>query len=133
MGHRSCAAIVHNGSILMVRQTYKGNTFWTFPGGGIEQWETPEECAIRETREETGVEIELTNKACEFFSDKINGTYSCYIGRMIGGSAQLGSDPERSPDAQELLEVKWFPFAEMKNHPEVKRILPYLRLHRPSD
>lgn len=35
MGDRSCAAIVSDDSILMVRQTYKGETFWTFLGGRI--------------------------------------------------------------------------------------------------
>ncbi|WP_020614840.1 NUDIX hydrolase [Paenibacillus daejeonensis] len=126
MGNRSCAAIVSNDSVLMVRQTYKGSTFWTFPGGRIEQSETPEECAIRETLEETGLEIEITKKVCEFFNDRINGLYFCYLGKVLGGNARLGSDPELSNDAQELLELKWFPIKEMQEHPEVSRILPYL-------
>ncbi|MFE5319249.1 NUDIX hydrolase [Paenibacillus sp. NPDC056579] len=75
MGNRSCAAIISNDSVLMVRQTYKGETFWTLPGGRIEQSETPEECAIRETFEETGLEIELTKKVCELFNERINGNY----------------------------------------------------------
>ena len=31
--------------------------YWQNPGGHIEQNETPEQCAIRETREETGIVI----------------------------------------------------------------------------
>jgi 8-oxo-dGTP diphosphatase len=34
---------------------------WTFPKGKLEQGETLEECAVREVREETGIEVELAN------------------------------------------------------------------------
>ena len=39
----------------MVRQTYRGKTFWTFPGGSIEPDETPQQAAIREVKEEVGL------------------------------------------------------------------------------
>ena len=32
---------------------------WEFPGGKCEENETPKECAIREAREEVGIEIEI--------------------------------------------------------------------------
>jgi 8-oxo-dGTP diphosphatase len=126
MGDRSCAAIVSSDSILMVRQSYKGEIFWTFPGGRIKRSETPIECAIRETFEETGLVIEITEKVCEFFNTRINGIYYCYLSKIVGGNARLGSDPELSEDNQELLDLKWFPIKEIKSHPEVKRILAYL-------
>jgi 8-oxo-dGTP pyrophosphatase MutT (NUDIX family) len=37
-----------------VRQTYRGRTLWTFPGGAIEPGETREQAAVREAREATG-------------------------------------------------------------------------------
>ncbi|MBC8232939.1 NUDIX hydrolase [bacterium] len=42
MSDRACVAILNEGKILMVRQTYRGRTFWTFPGGSIEPDETPQ-------------------------------------------------------------------------------------------
>ena len=33
---------------------------WEFPGGKCEKNETPRDCAIREAREEVGIEIEIT-------------------------------------------------------------------------
>jgi ADP-ribose pyrophosphatase YjhB (NUDIX family) len=32
---------------------------WGYPGGRLEPGETPEEAAVREAREETGIEVEL--------------------------------------------------------------------------
>jgi 8-oxo-dGTP diphosphatase len=45
--------------ILMVKQQKHGRIFWNFPGGHIEEGETPEEACIREVKEETGFEIKI--------------------------------------------------------------------------
>lgn len=43
--------------ILLIK--HRKNNRWTQPGGHIEDDETPEECALRETYEETGLRISL--------------------------------------------------------------------------
>lgn len=43
------------GQILVVKANYK--KYWTFPGGIIDEGETPKEAAIRETLEEVGIDI----------------------------------------------------------------------------
>jgi mutator protein MutT len=48
------------GEILVVRrspavETYVGH--WCFPGGGADEGETAEECAVRETLEETSLKV----------------------------------------------------------------------------
>lgn len=48
----SLAIVTRNDSVLLVK---KKNGVWVFPGGKAEPGETPEEAAIRETEEETGV------------------------------------------------------------------------------
>jgi 8-oxo-dGTP diphosphatase len=43
--------------LLMKRQNSHGHGTWCVPGGHLEYGETPQECAIREAMEETGVSI----------------------------------------------------------------------------
>ena len=57
------ALILHatNGTLLIARRkdgVHKAG-FWEFPGGKCEDGETPADCAIRETREETGLEVAI--------------------------------------------------------------------------
>jgi ADP-ribose pyrophosphatase YjhB (NUDIX family) len=54
------AVVVHEGRVLLIRraiQPYRGA--WGFPGGFQEHGESLEETAIRETREETGLSVEI--------------------------------------------------------------------------
>ena len=49
----SRAVVVRDGMILLSHETVSG--WWLVPGGGMEEGETPEECCVRETEEETGL------------------------------------------------------------------------------
>lgn len=56
---KSCGCIViDNDKVLLVKQN-DGHT--AFPKGHIEQGETEEECALRETFEETGLKVKIIN------------------------------------------------------------------------
>jgi 8-oxo-dGTP diphosphatase len=50
--------IERNGQVLLLKRTnVHGAGTWSTPGGHLEYGESPEECAIREVKEETGVDI----------------------------------------------------------------------------
>jgi len=86
------------------------NGLWALPGGSQDLGETPEECARREFKEETGLEIEITRLLGVFSSlryDDITNvnrgrevTHILFAGRLVGGQQKT---------SQETLAVGWFP------------------------
>lgn len=89
--------VVHDHKIVLIKRKnppYKD--YYALPGGFVEDGEKVEEAAIRETKEETGLEVRLV---------KLNGVYSdpkrdsrghmvsiCYLAEAIGGELREGSD-----------------------------------------
>lgn len=57
----TCGIIERNGKVLCTRrsETMSHPLKWEFPGGKIQDGESPEECLRRELREELGVEAEV--------------------------------------------------------------------------
>lgn len=59
IGIRPATVTIKGNKVLLVRSEYGGKEFFLFPGGGLEFGETLEECAIRETFEETGIRVKI--------------------------------------------------------------------------
>lgn len=75
------AAIILNADKVLIAQRAPGENLagkWEFPGGKIEQGETPQECLKREIREELDVEIEVM----DFFDESIYAYHSGTIKLM---------------------------------------------------
>ena len=95
----SQAVILKDKEVLMVRQyVERGDMVWNFPGGGIEDNETPEEACIREVKEETGLE------ATELKLIHIQDEKYTYLIKNIKGRVILDKNIK---DNEDILEVKW--------------------------
>lgn len=100
----SQALIIKNNKVLMVKQyVQRGDLVWNFPGGGIEEDETPEQACIREVKEETGYNVRIIKLL--FQSDK---KYS-YLAEITGGNLHLDKNLAVNED---LVEVKWVSLLE---------------------
>ncbi|KPJ68879.1 hypothetical protein AMJ44_05160 [candidate division WOR-1 bacterium DG_54_3] len=57
----ACAAVNDEGKILIAKRNLEpGKNSWALPGGFVEQDETPEDTCLRELKEETGIDGEIT-------------------------------------------------------------------------
>ena len=95
--------------ILMVRQHHEDRDIWMVPGGGIEEGENSIEAAVREAKEETGLDIEIVGVAwhIEEVSPERGQRFVNYmLGEVIGGELGLGRDPEFDDAHQVLREVR---------------------------
>ena len=82
------------GEILFgLRKSDHGKGTWCPPGGRVEFKEDPLQCAIRETREESGIEIEnvrLMTYTSDFYPDKgAHWVTFCFAADWKSGEASL--------------------------------------------
>lgn len=112
MRNRSVVFVIRGKKILMEKLFYDGRTFYSIPGGGIEDGETPEQTAIRELKEECGLDGVIVKKLAEKYCN--NGTeYSFEVRVPEDQVAIKGFDPEEAMDNQPIKEVLWMELSEM--------------------
>jgi len=107
--HLTCALvwswIVRDGRCAVVRNDRADGSFWwSLPGGGVEDGETLAEAALRQAREETGLEVRLQGLARlrEDLSPQGRWLAAEFVAEAVGGSEADRSDPDGT-----VGEVRW--------------------------
>ena len=59
----AAAVVIRQGRVLLTRRAEGQHLagMWEFPGGKLEEGESPEAAVVRECREECGIEVEVTD------------------------------------------------------------------------
>ncbi len=94
--------IIENGKILLhYKKRGHGMGYWNGVGGKLEEGETPEDCAIRESLEEMNANIKNLNKLGTLkFYDVSEDDWYVYVFR-----AEIDGEPKESEESK----PKWFP------------------------
>jgi len=133
MPDRACGAVIRNGEILMVRHWHPdGYQYWTLPGGHVGTTESFEAAAVREIREETGLDTKAGRILYERERRTVDGRERCFLMELVNPEqkAALGLDPEQGglpPNRRMLKEIGWFPLADMKDDVQVREVLAVLK------
>ncbi len=112
MRNRSVVFVVRNRKILMEKLCYAGKTFYSIPGGGIEQGETPEQTAIRELKEECGLDGTIIRKLTELYNHD-RTEYVFEVSVPENQKEITGYDPEEPENDQPIKEVLWMALNEL--------------------
>ena len=96
-----------DGRILLVKAAYRWR--WGMPGGLMDAGESPSDAVIRETLEETGLEIVLTSEPLVLVETNMQRVNFIFNAEPAPG---VDADALRA-QASEILELGWFALDEM--------------------
>lgn len=126
-------AVNGTGEILLIHRTDNDN--WALPGGAVDVGESLTQAAIRETREETGMDCEITGltgiytnprHVIEYTSNgEVRQEFSIVVtARPVGGTATTSSESS---------EVAWMATAAVERlpmHPTMRQRIRHYREQR---
>ena len=116
-GHIACVGGIvldDDGRLLMIqRGTEPDRGRWSLPGGRVELGETDEEAAVREVREETGLDVEVIDAAIGGVELSLPlGGVAAVVDFLCRPAADADLDAVRAGD--DAADVGWFTPAEVR-------------------
>lgn len=120
---RAGIVLIQNGNVALIERHRAGLSYFVFPGGGVDEGESPEQAAIREAMEELGIEVTIKQKVAEIqFGPKSRQVY--FLVEQTGGEFGTGageeftdSDPA-SPEEGIYIPI-WMPIDQVPDHQNV--------------
>lgn len=106
----AAAVIVHDGRFLLVQRTVsEGSLSWQFPAGEIELEESPEDAAVRETEEESGLTVVVKERLGERVHPNTGRTMIYLACEVLEGEAHPA-------DMEEIAAVHWCHLDEIADY-----------------
>lgn len=111
---RVVAAVIRDGNRIFATQKGYGNYkgWWEFPGGKIEDGETPQQALKREIEEELDTEIEVGEliSSVEYDYPEFHLSMDCFWCTVVSGKLTLKeAEDARWLTKEDLFSVKWLP------------------------
>ena len=88
------------GELLLIRNSYGRSDLYLLPGGGIGRFETPEAAAVREVKEEVGLDVHGLARVSTHFSTHEGKRDTIHLFRAT-------CDAEPTPDGREVVEARF--------------------------
>ena len=120
---RAGIVLIQDGKVALIERHRAGLDYFVFPGGGIDEGETPEQAAVREAMEELGIEVAIKQKVAEIqVGPKSRQVY--FLVEQKGGEFGSGAGEEYTeadPDSPEegIYIPIWMPIDQLLLHQNI--------------
>ena len=104
---RAGIIIVQDDQVLLMYRKKGDAEYFCIPGGHIEDGEDPETAAIREIKEETTLDVELTEFMVELENQGRKETY--FFAESFSGSVQLSGEEAEQNSVDNTFKLQWIP------------------------
>ncbi|MCI0551977.1 MAG: NUDIX domain-containing protein, partial [Anaerolineae bacterium] len=100
MRTRAGIVLIEDSKVALIERHRAGLNYFVFPGGGVDDGESPEQAAIREAMEELGVQVAIKQKIAEIRFGQANRHIYFLVERVSGefgtgtGEEFTDSDPD---------------------------------------
>ncbi len=94
MRNRAGIILIEEDKLALIERHRGGQHYFIFPGGGIDEGESPQEAAVREAEEELGIKVEIKQKVAEvkfaqdtqhyFLTERLSGEFGSGTGQEYG-------------------------------------------------
>ncbi|MFC1780577.1 NUDIX domain-containing protein [Patescibacteria group bacterium] len=125
--------LILNNHLLLIKRIKKGNLYYVFPGGHLEEGESFKQACIREFKEETNLEIIPIKKVFVLEESQRHTSiyYLCKIrsqaGKELPKLELIGEEKEKNGE-KDYFEPVWMDLSELDNiilHP--RRMIPIVK------
>ena len=123
MRTRAGVVLIEDNKVALIERHRAGLDYCVFPGGGVDEGESPEQAAIREAEEELGVKVTIkrklavihfgrTSKHIYFLVERVSGDFGTGTGEEF-----TVADPD---DPHEGIYIPiWMPLEELPQHKNI--------------
>lgn len=105
---RAGVIIIKDDAILLLHRFKNGAEYYTIPGGGVEPGETLEAAAIREAKEETGLDVTLGRELWRYGNRNVYFAVNAFRGEL-----HLGGPERMRQSSTNRYQLEWVPLANL--------------------
>ena len=117
---RAGVILIEDNKLALIERHRAGLEYFVFPGGGVDEGESPEQGAIREAEEELGIQVAIRQKIAEIHFGQTNRHVYFLVERVSGefgtGTGEEFTDADPYDPLEGVYIPIWMPLDELSQH-----------------
>jgi 8-oxo-dGTP pyrophosphatase MutT (NUDIX family) len=133
MSYRAAIVLLKKDKIALIERHRAGLHYYTFPGGHVEAGEKPQKAAVREAKEELGLDVSVKRLLAEiWWHDKPQYYYLVEVAGGVFGTG-TGEEMHGSHPAKGKYHPVWVPVDSLLDLPVLPRSFAQMVVNAHSD